>query len=558
MIAKNSLLKKLDQLVLLAEDQNRKYLEGRDALWKGLVQVYLWWREAKRVDGFLEECYSQHNIASRENDGEEKFTRILRLIWRMQWSGPSAAKLQQWSIALRKIHVEFETNSKAYRTDAASKLVHFIETEGGVRGLIGVNSSGGEQIDSESKSKKSSKKSKISSDDEKLVFDKHLELGELYFDKSGAFIRNISSNEPFGTTRKGYALALVRQKSPTKFDILSTVNDDDLLEKMIVSAYKRSNDTAPYVLALLAEVITTQSLPIALERHRYTLADNTKLKNEKGESIRQNKRLLLRKNNKDIILSESRTSVSVVTHVVPTIFPSKANGDLFLNANDRRYIEQVVIQQRDLGLFTADGVDSLPKASKDIKASHRLAIENVVTGKVRSLYFYDTSVLGDGSRPQAYINTEMCPPPIWTAKVDRLWLERFNVFFVSDWLRHYGDQITRNKHKSLKLELSKQKLAVKHYGEGGNFAVQDPKLVFAVPKVDATSKPCSAIFLAKDLMPVLNGLMESNITGDVQIAMCDSYLAIGYKTKLASYKVYVPTCSKTYKRNSAAFASYGA
>jgi hypothetical protein len=107
-------------------------------LYEGFASVYLWWLKAKEVDGFLEEQYQLHKIGGKEHE-QEKFTRVLRLTWRLDWADESKAKLQQWSNALRKIDEEFKTNKDAYKTDAKKKIVLFIEDKGGLRKLIGAD-----------------------------------------------------------------------------------------------------------------------------------------------------------------------------------------------------------------------------------------------------------------------------------------------------------------------------------------------------------------------------------------------------------------------------------
>jgi hypothetical protein len=102
-------------------------------LYKGLAWVYLWWVKASKVKGFLDEQYKQHNIGGHSVVGEEKFTRLLRLTWQLDWADDTKATLQQWSLALRKLHSEYENNKDAYRTNPQERLAQFIETSGGLR-----------------------------------------------------------------------------------------------------------------------------------------------------------------------------------------------------------------------------------------------------------------------------------------------------------------------------------------------------------------------------------------------------------------------------------------
>lgn len=80
---KQELITELESLVQLATEQTEYYKRSNEYLYKGLAGVYLWWRRAREVAGFLEDQYALHDILTRNYGGEEKFTRVLRLVWRL-------------------------------------------------------------------------------------------------------------------------------------------------------------------------------------------------------------------------------------------------------------------------------------------------------------------------------------------------------------------------------------------------------------------------------------------------------------------------------------------
>ena len=96
MNSKQVLIKELDDIVQLTTKQDYHYVRGRAYLYEGFASVYLWWLKAKELDGFLAEQYQLYNIGGKEHE-QEKFTRVLRLTWRLDWADESKAKLQQWS-----------------------------------------------------------------------------------------------------------------------------------------------------------------------------------------------------------------------------------------------------------------------------------------------------------------------------------------------------------------------------------------------------------------------------------------------------------------------------
>ena len=557
MTSKQLLIKELDDIVELTTKQNYHYVRGRAYLYEGFASVYLWWLKAKELDGFLEEQYKLHNIGGKEHD-QEKFTRVLRLTWRLDWADESKAKLQQWSNALRKIDEEYKTNKDAYRTDAKKKIVLFIEDKGGLRKLIGADKYDfDEDGNKKGKSNGSGKNKPVRSEqDEALIAQRHLQLGEEYFDSTKA-ISSIQSTKPIMVNRKGYALALIRQKTGGKFDVLATLNNDTQIQQAIVSSYRRSNTVAPSVLRLLTEVIQTQSLPVAMERHRYSLQDTIKLTADDGSIAKysQNKRVLFRSKQQDILLSENRSSCSVVTIAKPKAKVLASKQDVFLNVNDRRYLEQAIVQRNELSFYTTNDPHKVPVLrDTDKVASHRLVVENKVLGKKRAIYFYGVSSLSENSRPQANVNSSVDQPVLFKAVVNKLWLEKVNALFVSGWLREYGDRITWAKHNLMSLDFGSKGLVISHYGERGNFSHKSVLIDYPSAGV---GKAMSLMVLSKDMLPLLSALADLEIVGKVTLTVTENCVAIGYATELAEYKVLVPSCTVNGKRIKTAFEAYG-
>jgi hypothetical protein len=63
--------------------------------------------------------------------------------------------------------------------------------------------------------------------------------------------------------------------------------------------------------------------------------------------------------------------------------------------------------------------------------------------------------------------------------------------------------------------------------------------------------------LSKDILPVLSGLADVAMKGKVSLSVSQDIILISYETELATYKVFVPTCSVSGKRSKAAFEAYG-
>lgn len=558
MVDTKKLMHELEALLIHADLQSRFHKRSRVMLYEGLVRTYLWWREARNVAGFLDEQYEKNKIKGRDGQSEENFTRLLRLIWRLDWTDSSPATLQQWSLTIRKLHAEYEKNPSLYKQNAKDKLMALVVDAQGIRNFIGMTKRE-ELDDADNEAPSANSKRKANSPQQQLdeaeIFKRHLDLAQGYYGNKAKPVSSLKLTKPVVVSRQNYALALVRRRNDDTYDVLDTVSDDELLEKAIVRTYKRDNTSAPHALRLITEVIATQSLPITLEKNRYRLAELSGYKDEQGKGVRQNKRVLFRAKTQDVLLSENRGDCSVVTVFKPKHMPLNINTDVFLSVNDRRYLENAIIQQRNLNIYAADAADHIPTTTNGITASHRFTVTNQVTKKFRSLYFYDLSVASEQSRGQATVTTEKFPQPQMQFKLSKGDMDVLNADFVQPWLREYGGHITRPKHKLIELGFSSKGVLIRHYGERGHFShISKP---FFAERMKATAGKLAVMFNTKDLIPVLAAFDELGVLGEIRLAVSEAYLLLGFHTELGSYAVWVPTANRNGKRNKAAFTTYG-
>lgn len=535
---------KLDRLIVDADEQTQLYESSIQRLYKTLGEVYLWWRDARKFDGFLEELYSERNLVQRGN--EENFTRLVRLIWQLEWSGLEAPKLQKWAMALRGFHHEYETNKDAYLVqDPQEKIRQFFNARGGIGAvgrLVSPLQATDEDTAANTQKRSTSKKSDLDVLSEQKIRAKHIELGELHFSEEPPYIKNIASkNNSLHVTRKGYAVALVRKNASGSYDLLSITSNDGIVHDTIVETYKRKDEALPPILRTLSETIKTQTLPIQLEKHRQSLNDLTDVLGSDGKTkLRTVKRLLLRPKTKDILLSECRTNCSVVTVVKPKKFPSNVAEDITLRAVNHKYIEQNMIQSRDLCFYTTQTKQIEEITDDSLKASHRLTTKNTVTDRIHNLYFYRLTSQSDGSKIQADINHEALDVPTWLAKVSKEWVEDLHSICVSNWLREFGPQVNRDRHKQVMFKLSKT-FEISYDGTRGHYTKTETNI--PKPKVARQSRSLNFHVRSKDIFTVLNSLAQQDIQGDVELAANEHVFTISYKTNHASYVVAVPTCN---------------
>jgi hypothetical protein len=556
MATKQELRKRLDELASEADKQTRLQDSATRMLYRGLAELYVWWKEASAYEGFLDELYDEFNIRTR-NQGEENFVRVIRLMWRIDWSGRRSPSLQKWSQALRKVHHEVETNRNKYKANTIENIILFIQASGGVNGLIGITQDLANKQDIEVGAKNKNKTKQTREQENALVLNaRHLELAEKYFANDAKPIVKLDLGEqPIVTNDKSYALALVRKTAESKYQILSVTENDALITEAMIRTYKRQQDSAPKTLRLISEVIQTQALPIAFEKHRQSLAPKSKVLNEQKKPMRQIKRLLYRAKTKDFLLSENRTDCAVVTIAKPFDFTFKTQSDTFLNANDRTYIEQQIVQSKNLSFFDiASGKEILENEDDEVKATHFIMSKYKIDGYVRNLYFYSLDTLAEQSKQQADFNPT-ASAPLWEAEVDAAWISTFNANFLSHWLRTFGASVNQRRNQLLRVDLTKSSLVIHYDGVGTHLDKQSQGLMN--PIIKKFKKNLKLNFLSKDLIPTMNALTEQAIVGRVKLIANEDALGIIYKTEIAQYYVAVPTSNSTGRRNKAAFVGYG-
>ena len=451
MTNKATLQKRLDILIADAEEQTQWHNKSQERLYRTLGNVYLWWRDSNKVEGFLDELYEQRGLFHRKK--EENFTRLVRLIWQADWSG-DYPKLQNWARALRGLDHEFRTNRDAFQVkDPIEKICQLFRSKQGIGAVARtVDPIPDENDETQITTKKSAsgKKTDVEKLSDQKTHNKHVLLGELSYAEEPPYIKNIVSGlTKIDLTRKGYAVGLIRKNSTGRYDLLGVTNNESIVHDTIVDTYKRNEDLLPPILRTITEAISTQTLPTQFEKFRQDLNDVTSvLASDSKTKLRTVKRLLLRPKTKNILLSECRTGCSVVTIIKPNQFPINLSGDVFLRPVNHKYIEQNMLQTRDLCFYTTLTKRIEKVEDEEIKASHRLQIKNTVTDRIQNIYFYGLTNQSEGSKKQAAINYAELGKPTWIATVDKEWIEDLNSICVSNWLREFGPHWNRDRPSS--------------------------------------------------------------------------------------------------------------
>jgi len=222
---------------------------------------------------------------------------------------------------------------------------------------------------------------------------------------------------------------------------------------------------------------------------------------------------------------------------------------------NHKYIEQNMLQTRDLCFYTTETKKLEKLADENLKANYRLQTKNTVTDKIHNLYFYNLADKDEAVKSQADINLQSIGNPIWSATVDRNWVEELNSICVANWLNEFGAQLNRDRHKLILMSLSSG-FEISYDGTKGHYTKTEKGI--PQPKVNRRSKALKINFRSKDIFPVLSSLNQKEIVGSIALAANEHLLTITYKTNHASYLIAVPTCSDRGQLDRTAFKVYEA
>ena len=452
---------KLSKIQDIAFAQTQHWKTSRELLHEAIVDTYLWWREARDEPDYLDKLYEENNVTfNRPKNNKQTFTGVLKLVWGSNIGNRATYQvtLSKWNGALGVIDDEYINNQSAYSRNTKQLLLSFVADEGGLSNMrkrAGVQSEEDDE-DNPSKSKKSKSGANVI---DVAQLKKQIDDGIDFFKSTAKSIATVDTGAPLITTKDELVAVIARRNSKGELEILGTTHDDELVGDLASKCAGVDYSHTPKTVSLLAEAISAHSLPIKMKKLRSKLLENSKFKIRDAESnqkIKLYRRLTVRPSRGDMLVSISRTNVSVVTRVTPKE-PLKQNGDdLVLKGNLVSYIEDIFLYEKTLNYITVKPSDKLKLAGKQYAASHLIEVKNNVTTKTRNLYFYNPSIMFEEDRFQADYNDDVEFTPLWTVSVTPNWLREYHANVTNIWIGKTSQNMTRNHHKMFEIKLTKK------------------------------------------------------------------------------------------------------
>lgn len=585
---KQSLDKKLVKLqnesaivqTIIAQTNQREY--------ENLSAIYLWWRAALAVEGYLEDAYKPtqpRRVYNDANDGSN-FRRLLYLMYGNY--GIDKDNLDRKNRALCGLHAEYEKNTALYIKDGKSKLAGYIKSQGGVDGLIKPIKPTDEQqqlqqssttspltdestaeptypfpaLASSFKENRSNTASSIPAQTYKprieVKITDAMRQSALLNEAAAYFAQNITAqqiniNPPIATNKDGYGLALVKRNG-SSYDVIGATDSTQGIRELLVSAYRKQYAAMPNSMRCFFEIIKTQSLPNNLQRLFDKLIELSFDKHDDKTRKKIQRRVMYIASENTLVLSPTYSRSGVVTVAKLKTMPFDGNvSDCFMPTRCRKLIEQRMLATHDFNLFSPNNKDRVPQYNVSGLASHMLRLDNKAEqGDFVFVEFWPFEMqMGDANEQLYYASSfsRSCRTKLTLKQSE---LQTFAYDHINLWLASYGEHITRPANKLVELSIT---------SNGFEFGFDYVNKVFR----NRTSSPFetslqdsidySATFLSKDLCLALHSIGELQLVGDIEIACTSEALILSYASAAAEYTVVVPTTNEL-RRNEAAFCTY--
>jgi hypothetical protein len=557
---------KLQTLQGAASVVSRSIITTNKAFYEHLAELYVWWRDAEKVPGYLDAEYAKNGKKYKKNVQHGiNFAPLFWLTWGYN-NGLNDDKAGRWSRVLNQLHAKYQSEQQ-YHTDSVPKLGTYIEQNGGVEGLTGYGNKAqaATGVDDETDE---------DDDDGAGNTDESTEPGDANANPEMPPNRPRPSNEPtilvpeileqlyvsardhyeamsapptitLNTTipvaDDGMALVLVR-KVGNVYQLVGASSDETMIKPVAMQTYLQDFAALPKSIRALIETVSTQCLPKRIQNFYGNLADDAAkaLAPSGKKSLR---RLMYLHTSGEFLLSPIRAESGVVTYAKPfTPVLDQVATDVFLPNRNRKLLEKKLIASHDFNLFAPSNANTIPKftaaahlASHAIRLQHRFEPTNYLHLDFWPFYSDMPAPRGQLVAPGLQTGNGS-----WRAKLDLSWYRKFSLEFMSKWLSTHASHIKRDHQKVFKLELTKYALMVHFVHRNGDFESSLSVDFDATP----TSENAACVHvLTKDFAVVMQAIADLGVTSEIDIDVDADGIAMKLATSAAQYRIVIPTCS---------------
>ena len=559
MATAHSLDQQLDRLKQEVNDVSVLQKMTREQEQLVMATVYMWWRDAVRVPGYLDECYASNYITKKKTQGEN-FRPLLKLV--------TSSKLTRndetfWNEALRAVHEDFENNLEHYAEDAIDRICHFIRANGGKTGLAGYHN---KSDDDEAPVEEIGLYSLAESE---LIATLTAEAKNYYASKATSTVQlpALQVNDA------GYSVVIVK-KQGNGYALVGTTNKTKLLDAALVSTYRSDFEALPLTMRVVLEPLHILNIPSCLASSYSKFIEVSNLVDAWDEKRRKEnafKRLTYRAQQQDFLLSPMQTDVAVVVKAKPkSDVMERQLGDMFLPLSTRQSVEVRLLHQGVFNLFKPSSENKFTRvrdgyiAANHVRLMTKVAVEDAAGVKADEIVlrasdlshpplsfipFHD--VFGE-PRWQVTNKTESINA-LWQADVDLNWLREAATEFLDKWIAAYGKKANRPVNKTLRLIMNANELVIA-YEFDSDLGYDNEKSV-ALP-ADTAKGQVELTMRSADFAFVLRQIADLNVEGSLRMQADADGMVLNFSTTASDYEVWIAACDEKGNRRDDHFMAY--
>ena len=549
----------LEQLRNDAKEQNKLFVSSKIALYKALVDTYLWWRDASQKDGYLEKRFADANIKFKTKLNRPNFNPIVRLVMGMQQHLQNV-QISNWGSAINAIDDEYQRNGHIYRNrDTSAELVDWIDDNGGIRGICGKKKEEIEEYgyDYKDAGKKKKKTNKNTEQKQK----QQLEVLEL---KKVAIAQNETA-ETFDVGEVGTGdddLVVVLAKATgngNQLRVVGSTAQQTLVDNAIMQIGEVDFANAPASLRMLCEAIKLNTIPKTLQKYgaRKNFYNQSKVKilnDGKEQKLLENTRLVLQRNG-TILVSKSTSDASLVTYYIPSK-KFLLNEDIWLRGSDRYWLETELINESEIALY--DATDLEKQKSKQIKATNQVTLKNTLTKQSRNIYFYDFSRIDDATMYQPALVADEIKYD-WEVKGNASYFRRLYEHHFEGWQHRVKHRLHTANNKAVAFEVSEDGITCEKKWDKAElcFTQTGARYLTAFGDDVEANGTGRIVFAPTDIIAVLDMISKHKVKNNSITMMGNKdLLYVNFSNDVAEIQVYIPSCSITGKRNAKYFTKF--
>lgn len=530
------------------------YRSANRIFYKHVAELYMWWRDARHVQGYLEAAYATTGKKHKSLKQGINFSRLFWLAWGPD-NGLTDDKANRCSRVLNKLHELYESQ-KQYHTDSVAKLGNYLDNNGGINGLVGY----GKTVDVDDDSDDGDDDDEVEAApvlDTPLISTDAM-LAEL-FSSARDFYCAVASpstvvlDATIPLTADGLGLVLVR-KVGSQYQLIGASRDDTMVRPVAVQTYLHDYTALPQALRVVVETLSMQCLPRNLQKFYNSLEDDA-AKSAMAGKVKSVRRLLYMHASGEILLSPMHAQSGVVTIAKPKqpVF-ANARNDIFLSTRSRRAVERRLIADSDFNFYQTASVSVIPEFTTPNLASHLIRLQHrFVPNDYVHMDFWPFYTSASSPFAQLAVSSIKSGFGTWQGRLSLAWLRKFALEFTTPWLSNHGLNITRDHQKVFLLAFGMRELTMHFVCRAGRF---ENEIAVGFDGATTGGDVLAVCVLSKDFAVAMQAVADLGVVSEVNLEVDSDVLALRFSTTAADYRLYIPTCTVGGVRSSKHFKSH--